>query len=1367
MFYNTQKKQYDSLPHSVIISTFANIKSRTSIIRYNSMKKVILLYIFTLFPLLCLAALSGAPELYFSKVKGENNISQSNVKCIVQDSYGFMWFGTKNGLNRYDGHRFREFDVDDPVMGCGNHNISALYEDSRKTLWVGTDKGIYLFDPVRERFSFVATPSQDGVVMNDWVSVIEGDKQGNIWIVIPNQGVFRYEEASGRLRHYIFPEIKNADESATESLCVRENGEVWMGSNRGGLFRYDAATDTFSQYLKDAYGNTLEGENIYTLCEYGDALAIGIHEGKLKKWDFKANRLSDFDTPEIHYKIIRSVKCYDRRNLLVATQSGLFIVNETEQTVVHCYEDDLNPYGLSDNNVFSVYKDRDGGIWVGTMFGGVDYLPKRNYSFRKYFPMSTPNSLGSKRVRELCEDRNGNIWIGTEDKGVSVFNPRAHTFRHLSGKSEIHTNLAVMGDNDCVYVGLFKQGMEAYSIDDYSSRFYSGAELNLIDESSVGALFKDSQGGYWLGNSWGVYYAPDRNFRFRRLDQFGYAYIYDIAEDHDGRIWIATMGSGVMSYHLKSGELRTFTAEVSDTTRLSSNSVSSITVDRRGDVWLSTDRGGICRYNSETDDFTTFSLKDGFPDDVCYKILEDYHHNLWFGTNKGLVCFNPDSRSVRVFTEGEGLLSNQFNYKSALESSNGTFYFGSINGLIAFNPHKMGNNKSVPPVYITRLQVHNKEIMVGGADSLLTKALPFTDRITLRYDQGNINIGFVALNYLSPSSNKFMYRMEGVDNDWIQATGQSVAYSQLPPGEYKFMVRASNNDNYWNAEGASVEIIVTPPWWRSIYAYVAYILIVALIIYSIIRWYRRRKEQQVQRAYNLLEMKKERELYSSKVEFFTSIAHEIKTPLSLIKGPLENILDMEITDQRMHKSLKVMEMNTERLLSLINQLLDFRKIEGNRLSLNYTLQDVVKLLRETVIRFEPSIVQSGKSVTVTCNVDTLEVPIDKEEVTKVLSNLLNNALKYAAREIIVQLRCDENDFTITVSTDGEIIPPERRKSIFEPFYQLDEASSGVGLGLSLARSIAELHKGYLDLSVSPDGKYNCFTLMLPRLQENVIVWNTVENGTPVAGNEILNAEHNLSDMSGCSVLVVDDNVELLSFLVDRLGDKFVVFTAKDGEEALEVLTRETIHIVVSDVMMPRMDGFELCRRIKNAPEYNHIPVILLSAKSDMQSKLYGMEQGADAYMEKPFSFAYLVARVNNLLANRQKERESVLRRPLIHKLGGHTKAEEELMQRIVSEIQQNIADENFNVERLASILCMSRSALHRKIKELFDLPPVEYIRLVRLQQAARLLQEGKYSVAEVGTMVGIGSPSYFSRLFQKQFGVTPKVFVMQQRDKKR
>ena len=1333
------------------------------------MKHIQLLIILLLFPLYTQALEVSNTELYFTKVTGQNYISQSNVKAIIQDSYGFMWFGTRNGLNRYDGYTFREFAVDDKVLQCSNHNVSALHEDDNHYLWVGTDKGVYIYNPEYESFSFVATPTLDGMIMNDWVSAIESDNDGNIWIIIPKQGVFKYSITDKSIRCYYIPDKIMGSTNSPQSLCICKNGDVWVGSNGQGLFKYDKNRDSFDQYITDRNGNTLTGENVYALCEYGNGFAIGIHEGKLLKYDLKDNLLSEFDTPQIHHKIIRALECFDGTSLYVGTQDGLFIVNEHDGYIVHACEDALSQYSISDNNIYSLYQDNHGDLWVGSLYGGVDYLAMHGYAFRKYFPTNRPHSLTSRRLREMCEDKYGRIWIASEDDGVNIYDPATRLFTKAPGSiSNEYTNLAIFADEMAVYCGMFKQGMEIFSLENNTAKVYSGHSLNLQDEQSVCAIFRDSQGGYWLGNSWGIYYSAQKGNPFVRMSEFGYGYIYDIAEDTQQRLWIATMGSGVWCYDLKEKRVRKFLANADDSTTLSSNSVSSITIDSRGDIWFATDRGGICRYNSAQDNFTTFSKKDGLPDDVSYKILEDSLHNLWFGTNKGLVRFNPSTGAIKVFTTEEGLLSNQYNYKSALKGSDGTFYFGSIDGLVAFNPQEIELDINEPPLYISGLQIHNKPLIVGEENSILEKAAQFNKKIKLTYTQSTLIIEYTALDYVSPTAHLYRYKMQGIDNDWVITTARQAAYSQLPPGSYTFVVQCNNNKGEWLENNTGIHITITPPWWKSIYAYTIYLLLLLVIIYIVVNWYQTRNRQKAQRAYNLLEIKKEKELYSSKVAFFTTIAHEIKTPLSLIKAPLESVLEMDINDTRIKKQLEVMEMNTNRLLSLINQLLDFRKIEGNRLNLNYTMEDIKKLIDTTVTRFEPSVMQAGKSIEIESELDELVIPIDKEEVTKVLSNLLNNGLKYGAHTIKVKLTIEDDMALISVYTDGEIIPPDRRKRIFEPFYQIDEVNSGVGLGLSLSRSIVELHKGYLSCEASSDGKYNVFTCALPCTQTDVIVWKTTDSNTPISGDKVLEKNTNLLDMSGCSVLIVDDNPELLAFLVDRLSDKFVVHQAHDGEEALEVLSREVIHIVVSDVMMPRMDGFELCRRIKSIPEYNHIPVLLLSAQTDMKSKLYGLEQGADAYIEKPFSFAYLVGRVNNLLANRQIERESLMRRPIIRKIGArHNKADEELMQRIVQEVQKNMQDEDFNVEKLAANLNMSRTVLHRKIKSLFDLPPVEYIRIVRLQRAAELLIEGNVSIAEAGAMVGINTPSYFSRLFQKQFGVTPKVFVIQQREKKK
>ena len=1308
--------------------------------------------------LLFVAPPTLSKELYFSKISGDDGLSESNVKSIVQDSYGFIWFGTKNGLDRYDGKQIKTFNIYDPITGRNDRNVAVLLEDDNKILWVGTDTGVFTFDPTTECFRFFQHKADNGELLTNWVSDIKKDRHGNIWISIPGQGLFRYTPSTDTMKEYRLSEEQSSQKSP-QCISFSETEEMWVGSNGIGIFYFNEKEDRFIQYLTDKYGNSLQDLNIYTICEYRGRLVIGIHEGQLMQWDIKENTLSAFNTPEIHQTIIRQVISFDNKELFIATQAGLFVYDEIHESLVNYQEDDLNPYSLSDNVICCIYKDRENGIWLGTLLGGVNYVASRNVEFEKYRPSSYPNSLSTKKIRELREDKNGNIWIGTEDGGINIFNPQDKSFRQLDQSANHTTNLALFYDKNQMFIGHFKRGLSVADIHSLATQYYTKEDLDL-NEGSICSLFKDSKGQYWLGNADVLYLSKDGSLKFEKRRDIARGYIYDIQEDFDGNIWFATIGTGIYCYNPVADQSKQYLHDNNDPHSLSSNSVSSITVDHRGIVWFSTDRGGICCYNKEQDNFTSYSIEDGFPDNVAYKILVDNQYNLWFGTNKGLVKFNPDTKSVRIFTKSDGLLGNKFSYKSALISRDNKFYFGGTDGLIAFNPYYEVENSNAPPVYITRMYIYNEEVNTNDEGSPLNKSLLQTQEIKLNYKQSNIRFDFAVLSYIAPAANQYAYKMEGIDRDWVYTQNQSAFYSQLPPGKYTFQVKGANSDGIWNNTGTSISIVITPPWWKSVYAYLLYLAIVFSTLYFLLYSFNKKKEQKNLQAQKLFEIKKEHELYRAKVDFFTSIAHEIKTPLSLIKGPIEEVNKMSIEDSFIRKNLQITELNTNRLLTLVNQLLDFRKIDANKITLYFVRENITKLIRETAIRFEPSILSNKKEIILSFPDDDLYAPIDKEGVTKIISNLLNNALKYATHTIRVVLAKEESSFSIHVTSDSKTIPTHQREKIFEPFYQLpneQKQTSGVGIGLSLARSIAELHSGFLKLQIDQQG-YNDFVLTLPLHQDNVI------NISPLGEEQDMTKDlptdiGSPKNKQGYTVLVVDDNNEILHFLEDRLSSTFIVITAVNGQEAIEKLKETNVHLIISDVMMPVMDGLELCQYVKNQLEYSHIPVILLTAKNDLDSKIKGLETGADAYLEKPFSFTFLIAQVTNLLKNRIQEQSAFAKRPFFPSYSlKMNKADEEFLNKIVGQIQSNMADENLNVERLADLLFISRSALHRKIKTLTDMTPIDFIRLIRLKKAAELIQEGKYSMAEVSEVIGISSPSYFSKLFQKQFGITPKAF---------
>ena len=1322
------------------------------------MKKTGLLIIIIIYAITVRAVKQDISSYSFLHITGEDRLSQSHVKSILQDSYGFMWFGTRNGLNRYDGTSMKTLNCNDYHTNKGNHNISALSEDSERTLWVGTDKGVFTYDHIYETFTSFDVLSDDSLRIENWIADIKPDSSGNVWIVVPNQGVFKYRLSDKRLFHYYITDPEKYKDDYPQCITVTRNGQVWIGSAGAGLFLYNDKDNKFIQYITDRNGSSLKGENVYAICEYGDNIAVAIHRGELRKFDRKENIFSRVDVPEVNYSIIRDIECYHDNELWVATQLGLFIINEKEKKVVHIEEDDMNPYSISDKNVYTLYRDRQEGIWLGTLFGGVNYLPDYRFKIEKYRPLSKGASLNTKRIGALAEDSFGNIWIGTEDAGINILNPVTGKVERLKPSDSNHLNiLTLFADKRSVWAATFIKGLDVIDLPSRQVKHYTSQQLNSGDES-VYALYRDSKDRIWLGNMMGLRYAGPGEMRFKMIEAPGYIWVYDIVEDPHGNIWAATMGMGVYRYDPENNTIKQYQHHDTDSSSLSSNSVSSITIDSRGRLWFSTDRGGICCYREESDDFISYSRKDGLPDDVAYKILEDPNHNLWFGTNKGLVRFNPETGKIRVYTKNDGLLGDQFNYKSALSTSNGKFYFGGIDGLIAFDPLQEHVTGFTPHVYITKFSVYNKELDCHAEGSPLKKSIIHTREITLPYNQANISIDFVAVSFSTSATTQYAYKIENIDMDWIYTNNNhNISYSQLPPGQYVFKVKAFDPDRTWKPAGTSLQITILPPWWTSHWAYTLYIILGLCVLAYWFFWYKKRQEKKIREQQKLFEVEKEKELYSAKVEFFTEIAHEVRTPLTLINGPLENIMEMGIEDPRIVRNLQVMEQNTKRLLDLTKQLLDFRKVGANKFLMNFVKADISELLRDTIARFEPTIVQQGKELDVKISAEPVFVDIDKEAVTKIISNLLNNALKYAVHKIIVSLRKDATSFTVIVSSDGEKIPKDLSQQIFEPFYQINNkknTTSGAGIGLPLSRSLAELHTGQLFLDTGAE--MNSFVLILPLNQEKVMDIGEL----PVQGEYIrADEKEEVIQTTDYIILLVEDNEQMLSFVSEKLKEHFVVETALNGEEALEIMKDRPVDIVITDVMMPVMNGMQLCRAIKTNVEYNHIPVIFLTAKNDLDSKIKGLEMGADAYIEKPFSFNYLEVQVITLLNNRRKEREAFSRKPFFPVHNMHmNKTDEEFLNKIILIIQKNITDDNFNVEHLAEILGMSRSSLLRKIKVLTTLSPVDFIKVIRLKRAAELIAGGEYRIGEICYMVGINSPSYFSKLFFKQFGVTPKDF---------
>lgn len=1299
-----------------------------------------------------------ATQYNFRHIDSSDGLSANNVKCIAHDNLGFIWFGTKNGLNRYDGSTLRIYECYDEEKQCGNNNIGSLYEDENSILWIGTDRGIYQYDPHTDRISMVDLVPDDGMMPNNWVQNIVGDRRGSVWALLPDEGLYLYKD--GQVRHFVFADSSKFKKVYPTDICVTDDGNVWVAISGDGLYRYKPDTGTF---LKERGSDSpvITNNNFLTICESSTGNIIaGTINGIIYEYDPVAGTVKELPFSGSGNVYLRDILCFDNE-LWIGTQAGMYVLDLASGREEYLSENPLDPFSLSDNTVYFIYRDNDGGAWIGSIFGGVSYMPRRKFSFTNY---GLKDGLSGRLVLGLSADRQNRIWIGTETAGVNLLDPATGriTIPHYYSHPD-KIVLSMTAFDGAIYsaysrAGLYRINPESQSM---SKIFPLGNEI----DNNVYSYMIDSRGDEWIGLSFALYRRHRGESTFEHMTETGYDWIYCMHEASDGTIWIGTMGNGIWRYNRANGSFKVYTYDQNSTNPngLRSNSISSIMEDSDGRLWFSTDRGGISRYDKENDRFVTYGIGEGLPDNVVYSVIEDRGKNLWFGTNKGLVRFTPSSERIRVFTRSDGLPFDQFNYKSATSTPDGTVYMGGINGIISFKPDDYTELNSPLPIYFTGLNVLNQEVR-PGKESIIKDNILFAKELKLNHDQSTFTLSIASPEFRHLGKIQLSYRLLPVNDKWIGMKDNEISFTNLATGKYTLEIRAENESN---TATRRLTIDILPPWWKSVWAYCLYMLVIAVLVTLWFLWYRNRKEQQLRTREESLMAIKDKELYRSKISFFTEIAHEIRTPLSLIDLPLEAMEELNIDDPQFRKYLSVTRKNTRRLLELTGQLLDFEKIDSSRLRLKKENVDIPALLNETADRFDTPLRLAGKTLVREIDPRPLVVMTDREALIKIVSNLLNNARKYGNSSVRLSLTRNETEYMIKVTSDGAKIKAKDRDRIFLAFYQTDAAAeikSGVGIGLPLSRSLATLLGGGLVLDDNPGDTCNTFTLTLPVIEP-------VDNEPatdPEIGAYMLTAESNQAKPRPevFNILLVEDNETILSFLAEQLSHSFVVTTAHNGVEALVKLKTNQPDLILTDVMMPEMDGLELCNAVKSDVNLSHIPLVFITAKNDIESKIQGLKSGAEAYVEKPFSIKYLRQLISSILDNRRREREAFAKNPFYTSESAQVgEADREFMERVRGLIEEHIADENFSVDLLCDELNMSRSALLRKIKSLFGLSPIEVIRTIKLKKAAELIQDGRYRIGDVCYMVGIATPSYFSKLFFKQFGMTPKDFEKQCRSR--
>ncbi|SDE99521.1 Two component regulator propeller [Mucilaginibacter pineti] len=1324
------------------------------------LKPAYLIFLLFLFPF----NWCNAQSYYFKHYQVENGLSNNTVFCSMQDSRGFLWFGTKDGLNRFDGYTFKVYRHDPKDKNSiANSMVHALCMDTDGSFWVGTDQGLDKYDPNTEKFTHVNTPNTFGI------RAIARDKYNNCWFIAWST-LMKYDSHTGKTTDYSASQYFDAT-----SIAINNDGSIWVSSGNGTIAKLDTVLNSFKSYGlfdKSPWVASNVIEKIYSAGN--NKIFIGTTSQGFKEFNCLTGTYKDLLTYNTDKTAIyvRDFAKYSDEEFWIATESGVFIYDMNKGTFTNLKKRYNDPYTISDNAVYTLYKDIEGGMWAGTFFGGLNYYPKQYSTFNKFYPGQDNNSLMGNVVREICKDQYGNLWLGTEDNGLNKLSPDKHTWTHYypGVKNGIsNTNIhGLLPNGTELFIGTFERGLDILNISTGKvDRVYlAGEDDNGLKSNFIVTFCKTRAGVILLGSSRGLYRYNEAGHNFTLIDKVPpNEFVYHIVEDHAGKIWVATIHDGVYCYDPvknKAFKLGTNDDAIAHTT------VNGIFEDDHRIFWFATEGLGLCRYNPFDKTYKFYDTNNGFPSNSVLRILEDKNNNLWISTTRGLVCLNTANKSFKIYTKANGLLSDQFNYNSAFKDADGTMYFGCVKGMVSFNPEEFKKNNFVAPLYITGFQVFNQEITVAEKGSLIDKSIISTKKISLNYDQSSFSIDFAALSFSSPEMTQYKYMMKGLDKGWTNLNAnRKVYFTQLLPGHYTFTVKAANNNGIWSAKETTLEINIAPPFWKSVWAYLLYAMCILLGIYYLLQQYHNKTKLRNKRMIEILESDKEKQIYNAKIEFFTNVAHEIRTPLTLIKGPMEKVIKKAEHVPEIQNNLRIMEKNTNRLLDLTNQLLDFRKTETNGFSLSFVKTDITELLADIFLRFKPMAEQKDMDFTLIHPQKNSYAYVDIEAFTKIISNLINNAIKYGRAIVEVELlgvETSDSTFTIDIRSDGYLIPYEMRDKIFEPFFRLKESEKqiGTGIGLSLSRSLAELHKGMLILNKSIN-EFNIFSLTLPIRQAEEFDLQSTPDDYELTD---INKEDNFDFMKPI-ILLVDDNPEILDFISDDLSEKYSVIKAVNGQEALDMIAIENIQLIISDVMMPVMDGFELCKTIKTNFDYSHIPIILLTAKNTLQSKIEGLEVGADAYIEKPFSPEHLQVQIANLLINRNKIKDHFASSPLAQmKSMAYSKPDESFLDKLNAVINSNIQNPDLDVEHIANLMNMSKPTLYRKVKIISNLTINELINITRLKAAAQLLEDGDYKIYEVANLVGYSSQSHLGRNFLKQFGTTPTEYQQNKRGNK-
>lgn len=1310
--------------------------------------------------------------MHFSVNEG---LSQNTVLSCCQDSLGRMWFATLDGLSRYDGYEFKVYknEPEDSTSIAGNI-IRKVYMDKSGRLWIGTGKGLSLYD--RERDAFRNFPTQDRAVTG--IADL-----GENRIMVAAGGEIILFDTSAMI--WSDDSIIHQAGRLGATILYSEQGNIWIGTEEGGLFCWSAGTGSIKRVFCPPLGIKpiqclfMQGNLIWIATE-GDGLwCYNTETGDSRNYRHERN-----NPCSISSNYVRTLALDQFGRLWIGTYNGLSIMEEDR--FLNISSDPFKERSLSQSSVRCIKMDSQGGMWLGTYFGGINYWHPLMNRFTTIHRQSSENSLNDNVVSCIAEDADKSLWIGTNSGGVNHYDTQTGKFSvytlRQDGRQTLESDdikaIHVDEKSGLVYVGAHAGGLSA--IDKKSHKVLHFNSFDGDNPLNVYAITPSGGDGLWIGSLEGLRYFDTKSRSFRHFEAIpSYngpekAKIRALMKDSQGKLWIGG-DYGFHVYEVSGNRLTESKLPVSDKI-ISDSFVQCLFENSTSLIWIGTRRGLLC-YDRQSGKITKYSTQDGLPSDIIHSIEEDSYGRLWISSDKGLSCFNPFSGQFRNFTTDDGLQGNQFNTGSHLRRSNGEMMFGGIGGITAFFPEMMEDNPYTPNPFITSLEVSGREILPFDESGILTKDISCTKRIVLRHDYNSFCLKFTVPNYLAGHHNKFAYILQGYDKQW-QETDQTrtVTWTNLPHGEYSFKLKAANNDGKWNDEPTVLEIRVRPVWYLTIAAKIGFVILAILLITGAYFFLVRRKNEENRLELAKQEKAHQEDLHQMKMRFYINISHEMRTPLTLIINPLAEMIS-KCNDTWMRKQLKYVERNTQRLLHLVNQLMDYRRAELDVFKLKVRQEDVLRIIKENCSLYDKLAFKKKLRFNITTNLEGKTAYIDGQYLELILSNLLSNAFKYTdAGSISVNANLDRESLVIEISDTGTGIPAADQDKIFERFYQMEKEHIGSGIGLSLVQRLVELHHGKIELR-SEVGKGSTFTVTLPQDLSLYSAEELGEKGTEVhAVNSkdmyILDTEEDTDTMEmkeeegvkRGKIIIAEDNEEISGYMLSGLSGTFEAKIAKNGAEVLEIMKEFSPDIIITDILMPVMDGLKLCAHIKQNAETSHIPVIVISSKTDRKEQIEAFRCGADDFIIKPFSMAVLNAKIRNMMRTRTIIEEKATKSMEINpeKISFNA-MDEQILKKAISIVESNLDNAEFSTEEFAQQMNMSRSNLHIKLKSLTGESALDFIRKIRFKQACRLMEDGRYSISEISDMVGFNTPSYFATCFKKYMGCLPTEWVREHR----